>query len=261
MIVVVIVSLLVLIGLAVLLWRAQATIEGLTTQADMLSAELDVADNEITAALARGSRLEKERDDAFERVQRARRDASEVAGRLQDERAAREVAERSVDAAETRVAELEVEVEALTAAAAGGGGGDGFDQLWMLALAASERTWRTSVATGAEASPLAGADDALRTAIEIEVDAAREEAGAAIDLVWELDGEVPVSQAVLALATVQAIIASIAKTASSATVTVAGGDGSVEVSVVAADDDGAPLDVEIAGRAAVAPGRYRVGSV
>lgn len=276
MVVLLVVTLLVVMGLAVALWRAHATIEGLNGRIDAFTAELDDADNEITAALAEASQATKERDDAFERVQRARRDAAEVAGRLYEEQTAREAAERRADAADARaataeevlrerteelevlrttVADLEREVAAATSA-----GGVEVDQLWSLALAASERLWHTSVAAGpVGVSPLADADDPLRTAIEIEVDAAREEAGAAIELVWELDGIVPVAQAVLALATVQGLVASVAKTAASATLTIRGVGGGVEVTMAATDDDGVPLDVAIAGSAAVAPGRYRVG--
>lgn len=249
MVVVVIVCLLAVIGLAVALWRFQQHIDALTAERDELLAALDEADNEVTDALTATAAAERQRDEALERVQRARRDASEVAGRLTQETNAREAAER-------RVSELLAEVGELRESA----GGEALaERLWALALADLERTWRMSVAGGPdEVSPLAGADDQLRAAVEIVVDAAREDAGAAVELVWRVTGEVPVADALLVLATVRELVASVAKTASAATLGVDGTSGAVDVRIDALGDDDAPLTIDLAG--AVEPGRYRVGS-
>lgn len=249
MIVVVIVCLLAVIGLAVALWRFQQHIDTLTAERDGLLASLDEADNEVTDALTATAAAERQRDDALERVQRARRDASEVAGRLTQETSARE-------AAETRIAELLTEISELRASA---GGEAVAERLWVLALAEVERTWRMSVAGGPdETSPLASADDQLRAAVAVVVDAAREDAGAAVELVWRVSGDVPVADALIVLATVRELVASVAKAASAATLTVDGVGGAVDVRIDALGDDDTPLTIDLVG--AAEPGRYRVGS-
>lgn len=248
MIVVVIVCLLAVVGLAVALWRFQQHIDELSAERDDLASELDSADNEVTEALAATVAAEKARDDALERVQRSRRDAAEVAKRLAEESAARA-------GAEARLSELSGELDRATAENAelrdqldAAGPSVDVDRLWALALADVERTWRMSVASGPDAvSPLGDSNDPLRTAVEIEVDAAREEAGAAIELDWRVEDVVTPAEGVVVLATVRQLIASVAKTASSALLTVTSSGDGVEVGVDARDDDDAPIVIDLAG--------------
>ena len=219
------------------------------------------------------------RDDALERVQRARRDASEVGARLRDEAAARQAAEQTAQTASGRVAVLETalheaeaardqhaaELEAVRRRAAerseesdGAAAGAG-DVLWALALARVERTWRTSISLGLEdQSPLVGATDPLRTAVEIEIDAAHEEAGADIELRWTGDGPVSSTAAVVALAAIESVVQSVAKTAATTTIDVTVGPEAVEVAFAATDDDGAPVELELPDALVTAPGRIRV---
>lgn len=57
--------------------------------------------------------------------------------------------------------------------------------LWHLELARAERTWRHSVAVSLDqSSPFADTDDPLRSAVEIEVAALREEVGVSMELEW-----------------------------------------------------------------------------
>ena len=60
------------------------------------------------------------------------------------------------------------------------------DALWALELARAERTWRHSVAAGAdEPSPFEATEDPLAAAVEIEVSALREDVGVAMELDWD----------------------------------------------------------------------------
>ena len=222
--------------------------------------ELEAAENEtrITAAT-------RERDDALEREKRARRDAAEVANRLRDETAARTAAESELEAANTSRDELERAVRALTdeleaaqAAPPPDGDVDGAEVMWALALDRVERTWQTSIALHAEEpSPLAGADDPLRTAVDIVIDAAREEAGADIEVEWAGDGKpVPAHRAVLALATVEAIVASLAKAAGQTVVRIDATGRGIAIDV---ESDGQTVPVPaLPDAVAVGAGRYRV---
>lgn len=66
------------------------------------------------------------------------------------------------------------------------------EALWQLELARSERTWRHSVAAAPDGpGPFVAADDPLRTAVEIEVAALREDVGAAMELTWDTDVDDP----------------------------------------------------------------------
>lgn len=248
MIVVVVVCLLVIVGLAVQLQRLQTRIAERDATIDGLRSELAAADNEVTEALTATARAERARDDALERVQRAKRDASEVAGRL---------------SAETdRAQQLDAEIEGLRAELAAAQAADDDERiaaLWALTLAGTERAWRTSVALAPdEDSPLAGIDRPLREAIEIEIDAAREEAGADIELHWEVDEAVELADAVQVLVTARELIATVAKTAAHTELTVRSSGDGLELVIDARDDASSPLDVAIPGLDAAAPGRYRV---
>ena len=257
--------LLLAIVAAVVARRMQRRAEELARQLDSAHAtvsrlELEAAENEASTAVAT-----RERDDALERVQRARRDAAEVANRLSEETAARTAAQSDLDATtaardelERTVRSLTDELEAARATPPPEGDAGGAEVLWALALDRIERTWQTSIALHAEEpSPLAGADDLLRAAVCVVVDAAREEAGADIEVEWSGDGKpVAAHRAVLALATVEAIVASLAK---------ATGHTVVRVD---ATGQGIAIDVESDGETVLVPalpdavaegaGRYRV---
>ncbi len=62
--------------------------------------------------------------------------------------------------------------------------------LWVLEALRLERRWRREVAPG-QGSPFDGSVDPARAALEILVEAAREEVGASFDLQWSVDEPVP----------------------------------------------------------------------
>ncbi|MDE0803217.1 MAG: hypothetical protein OSA99_07820 [Acidimicrobiales bacterium] len=221
-------------------------VEELTDLVVQARNERDQATADAEAAAVAAADLTGERDEAHERENRARRDAADIANRLRDETAAKSELESSV-------VELQ---EQLDAAALDD---DLLDVLWTLSVRESRRRWWVSVSVGPEAaSPLDAARDPFRAAVEVEVDAAREESGAALDLVWK--GESPCSgeRAVLALALVRDVIGALGTAAVSTTITVDSGDDAVNVQIDATDADGLPVDVWIPPSLEVEPGRARI---
>lgn len=247
MLVVVVLCVVLVIALTIVHFRLSARVDALHGVAAELTDERDAvtARADATAADLDAARLE--RDEALERVNRARRDAADVANRLRDETAAKDALSR----------ELADAHDALEAAAAQSTGPAAV--LWDLAVRESEHRWRVSVAVDpSTGSPLDGATDRFRAAVEVEVDAAREESGAALDLVWK--GETPpgAERAVVALALVRDVIATHGTAAAATTITIDCRDDAVEVSVDAVGADGTPVDVSIPDAIAVEPGRARI---
>ena len=103
---------------------------------------------------------------------------------------------------------------------------------------------------GARASPLGegsfldGADDPLLAALQVELDAAREDVGAIVELDAELPAAVTPAGSVLVLRAAQELLARAMKTAEETTLRVRVDGDDVVVTVVAADEDGEPVPVE-----------------
>ncbi len=248
MLVVVITCVVVIAALVVANLRQRARWDELETIARDTAAERDAADTRAVAAETATLAAERARDEALERVQRSRRDAAEVANRLSAETAARAEIE-------SELASAREELEAARSASADGT----IEQLWQLSLRRTEQTWRLSVAVDPSApSPLAGTDDAFRTAVEIEIDAAREEAGAVIEVEWAGDAPVPEDRAALGLALVRDVIATLGTTAERTAVTISCGVDALELTVEALDPDGQPLPVPLPDGLEASPGTARI---
>lgn len=248
MLVVVITCVVVIVALMAANLRQRSHLQELEALARDTADERDAADARAAAAATATIAAERARDEALERVQRSRRDAAEVANRLSAETAARASVE----------AELVAIREELAAAESTGADGT-VEQLWQLALRRAEQTWRLSVAidrTGP--SPLADTEDPFRTAVEIEVDAAREEAGAVIEIEWVGDAPVPAHRAAVGLALVRDLVDSLGTTADRTTMTVRCEDDALEVGVEALDVDGRPLPVPLPAGLEMAPGAARI---
>jgi hypothetical protein len=212
-------------------------------------------DAEADAAAAR-----RERDEALEREKRTKREAAEVSRRMKDEAERRSVAEEAVAAAEAERSRLADALAEAEAASSGGDEDERASQLWSLALAGVRRTWEVSVAPSpGMASPLDDADDQLRAAVTIEVDAAREEAGAAIELEWTGDVVAPAPVSVRVLSIVRELVNRVAKVSDESELRVTSTGEGVTIEVSATDAEGrsvVPDDVAVEHR--VAPGRYQV---
>lgn len=248
MLVVVFLCVVLLIALTIVHFRLSARVDALHGVAAELTDERDAVTARADATAAELDAARLERDEALERVNRARRDAADVANRLRDESAAKDAL----------AGELADARDALDAAAAAQSTSPAA-VLWDLAVRESEHRWRVSVAVDpSTGSPLDGATDRFRAAVEVEVDAAREESGAALDLVWK--GETPpdAERAVVALALVRDVIATHGTAAATTTITIDSQDDAVEVSIDAVGADGTPVDVSIPDAIEVEPGRARI---
>ena len=101
------------------------------------------------------------------------------------------------DAAAARAAEADAREVGVDASA-----------LWALELLRSERTWRHHVAPGPDTpSVLADAAEPLREALQIELDAAREEVGVEVELAAELPADLTIAGSLLALRVAQELLA------------------------------------------------------
>lgn len=259
MVVVAAVLAVIALALAFQLQRTRARLDALTGDLGEAIAARDAAGAARRDAEADAENARRERDEALEREKRAKREAADVSRRMKDEaeqRAGAEAALAEAQAERSRLAEALAEAEA----ASSGSDEDRADRLWSLALAAVRRTWEVSVAPSpGMACPLDGADDELRAAVAIEVDAAREEAGAAVELEWQGDVVAPPSVALDALSIAQELIARLAKTSDEARLRVASTDDGVTIEVSATDVDGrSVVPDDVAADQQVAPGRWQV---
>ena len=238
----------VAVGLGIQLVRTNARLQSVTDRLAEANRARESADAARRSAEGHAAEARRERDDALERAGRARRDAADVAKRMKQE-------------ADARVA---AEVALADAEAAASGSDERAIELWALALAAVRRTWEVSVAPSPGLpSPLDGSDDELRAAIGIEVDAAREEAGAAIELEWSGSTVTTPALAVRALALAQELIGRLAKATDAAVLHVTSGPDGVTLEVTGTDVDGTPTEVGslLAGVAPdhqVSPGRFEL---
>jgi hypothetical protein len=187
---------------------ANEAVAGATSERDAAAAERD-------AATARAAEAESARDAAVA-------DAAEATSNAAEARSA-------VEHAEARAAE-----------AAGRNGVDP-QLLWSLEQARTQRTWRQSVALGEGGSFLDGADDPLREAIQVELDAAREDVGAVVELDAELPTTVTPAGSVLVLRAAQELLAHSVKAAEEATLRIRTDGEDVLVTIDAVDEDGQPV--------------------
>ena len=238
----------VALGLGVQLARTNARVRALSDDLGEAIQARESADAARHLADVAAAEARKERDDALERANRARRDAADVAKRMKQEADARSEAEAALARAE----------------AAASGGDQQAAELWALALASVRRTWEVSVAPSPGLpSPLDGSDDQLRDAIGIEVDAAREEAGAAIDLEWSGTAVAPPPLALRTLALAREVIGRLAKATDAAVLRVTVAPDVVTLEVTGTDVEGRPAPVErllvdVAAEAQVGPGRFEL---
>lgn len=118
------------------------------------------------------------------------------------------------------------------------------EALWLLELARAERTWRHSVAASPDGpGPFGDTDDPLRTAVEIEVAALREEVGVAMELEWHTHIDDP-ARCLTVLRLTQELLAAAARE-QQAVVLRAHQDGDDVVLVLGVPEGHAPLTLEV----------------
>lgn len=247
----------VAVVLAVLLVQARGRLDAATAELAEVRRARDDAEAARKAAEGDAATARKERDDALERERRARRDAADVAKRMKQEAEARAAADAARAETEAERERLAVELKAAEEAVASGSD-EQVAELWSLAIAGARRTWEISVAPSpGMPCPLDDTDDELRTAVEIEVDAAREEAGADIELDWSASAVAPPAVAVRALSIVQELVARLSKTTEAAVLRVGSTADGVTIEVQGTDVEGhAVLPTDIAAEHQVEPGCF-----
>lgn len=177
----------------------------------------------------------------------AERQRAAAAETARDEAAARaEAAEATAAESEARSTEALTragEAEARAAEAAARNGLDP-DVVWTLERTRSERTWRQSVAIGATASSVFdGSEHPLREALQVELDAAREDVGAIVDLHLDVPSDITAAGAVLVLRAAQEMLARAFKSAEQTTLHVLADGADVLVTVESSDEHGTPVAV------------------
>lgn len=191
---------------------------------------------ELTAAATRLDEITTERDAVRTELAtiRAERDATLAERDAADQ--ARVVAESERDAAGTARDDAQRRAAELAAAAVDA------DVLWILEQARSERTWRFSVAPHPDSpSALDGASNPLLAAIQIEIDAAREDVGAVVELDADVPDGLTVPATILALRAAQELVADVVRRSEETVVRVHGDGAALVVDVVATDEAGEPV--------------------
>jgi len=201
--------------------------------AEQTAAERDAEQQRAAAA-------ESARDEAASRASDAESNAAAADAKAQE--AGTKAGEAEARAAEAEARAAEAEARAGEAAARNGLDPD---VLWTLERARSERTWRQSVALGSDrASIFESSDHPLREALQVELDAAREDVGAIVDLELDVPANVTAAGSVLVLRSAQELLARAVKTAEQTTLRVTADGPDVVVVVEAADEEGEPVPVD-----------------
>lgn len=202
-----------------------------------------------TQAAAAAEEANRARDEAHARAEAAETARDEATARATEAEARAADAEARATAAEARASEADERAEAAEARAAlvaEATDRSGLDPglLWSLERSRSERTWRHSVAIGPDDTPVfITTDHPLREALQVEVDAAREEVGAVVELEVDVPAEVTPAGSVLVLRVAQELLARAIKAAEETTLRVHAEGNDVDVTVVATDEDGTTLPV------------------
>ena len=228
---------------------AAITSRRLTAQRKLTSAAEQRASEtagELASTTASLETMTRERTATEERAVAAE-EAVAVAGEQAELAAQRSVAaEERAAGAEERAAAAERRAGELEAARlAERDGGIDAAVLWALEQSRSERTWRTSIAPGAESpSTFAGAAQPVIEALEIELSAAREEVGAVVELDADLPGELTAAGSLLVLRAAQELLAGVVRRAEETTLQLRADGPDVIVGVRAVDEDGEAVSPE-----------------
>jgi len=116
------------------------------------------------------------------------------------------------------------------------------DVVWILERARSERTWRFSVATGPTSeSVFDGAGDPLLAALQVELDAAREDVGAIVELDAELPGGLSSAASVLTLRAAQELLADVVRRSEETVLRLRADADDLVIDVESVDENGQPV--------------------
>jgi hypothetical protein len=240
MIVLVIVLAVVAVLAVVLALVARSRLRAQRAAAAAAAATAEQTAAERDAEQARAAAAEAARDEATTRADTAEARATDADGKAAE-------AELRASSAAAQAAEAAAKVAEADARAAEAAARNGLDPelLWTLERARSERTWRHSVALGADStSVFEGSEHPLREALQVELDAAREDVGALVELDTDVPADVTAAGSVLVLRAAQELLARAVKVAEETTLHVLADGADVVVTIEARDEDGVAVPVE-----------------
>lgn len=247
------------IGLGVAWLSARAELGRRSTRIDELTSELAEVSSSRDQAVARAATAEESRLAAEEAVAAANSVTEtwkERSAAAEDARGVAEV-ERDLAVAET------AETAALAARLVDDGSADPA-ALWALERRRSERTWRHSVGVPGADSPLTGFD-VLMAALQVEVDAAREDTGAVVNLAADLPASLSAAASLAVLRSAQELLADAVVSGEEVTVRVGHEGGDVIVGIDGVDAEGTALVLAAIdlppSRLEAEPGRVRLRGV
>jgi len=205
----------------------------------------------VVAAFVTRAKLEAERERAAAAAKRhddelaaAQRDLASTREQLDAERAAHLAATEHGDQLRAELADANEHSAAAEqrARAAAAAGGIEADVAWPLELLRSERTWRFSVSPGPQAdSPLGSPESEFVAALKIDVDAARNDIGADVELAVDLPTALEPATQMLALRIAQELLADVVRRSDTSTVRLRADGADLVISVEATGDDGEPV--------------------
>lgn len=211
---------------------AESAAEQRSTELATATASLETERTQRTEAEARASAAEEAASRTDEARSQAERRADEAQAAAEQARLDATAAAERADAADRRV----------SAAERPPASGVDAEVLWALERLRSERTWRLSVATGPDtASSLVAATDPLVEALRIELEAAREEIGAIVELDVELAGPLTSAGTLLTLRAAQELLAAVVRASEDTVLSLRTDGRDVVVSVRGLDEHGEPV--------------------
>lgn len=225
----------VAIGLAVALRSARAQLEQRSERIDELTTEMTDLTTSRDQAIAQAVQADEARFAAEEAVAAA----NSVTESWKERSTAAEDAREQAEAERDRAVAESAEAAALAARLVDDGSADPA-ALWALERRRSERTWRHSVGVPGAPSPLAGSD-LLRAALQIEVDAAREDAGAVVELAADLPEALSAGASLAVLRSAQELLADAVTLGEEVTLRVGHEGGDVLIGVDGVDAEGSAL--------------------
>ncbi len=221
-------------------------VDALTADAAKLTTKVTETEAKVAEAETRVAGATASLEEATETLRKRTELADAQASQIDTLSAARDELQVKLTAAEEQIVTLAAR-PGVVVGEAGESADPGADTLWALEVARSERSWRNSVAINPvdDPSPFDETDDPVRTAVEIEASALREDVGALIDVEWKIEPIVSSARRILVVRVVQEMLASASRVPGAARLVASQNedDGSLVLAFEPADEGGPVLNL------------------
>lgn len=234
----------VLLGVAAIVGFVLAMVSRrrLAAQRDLTSAAEALASRHASEVAAQAAELESsaaERIVAEKLAAQSAEEAQAAEARVAAAQSEAKAAAEAAHGADERAVAAETAMAMYRDAATAENVGVDPDVLWILEQSRSERTWRYSVAAGPDSvSVFAETTSPLLAALQVELDAAREDVGAVVELDAEIPEGLTVAATVLTLRAAQELLADVVRRSEETTLLVWADGDDVVVDIVAVDENG-----------------------